>query len=252
MRETHDVAPIIDDGLFQAVEGSDAPVNVPLVLARHVADLPESQGHSLSAANRLRETVEELREEGRAAVMWAPTTRWRGPEAGAVKYFFREEEIEVYAKASLDTSRATHSFLLDGNGAVLFQGTLNAFLHYLNPLMVEYVAQAPYLESGTRPAIINRALNDLVRWARAQMDKGSRCICLFAASCADRYGQPGTLEAVWHLNPPHIAWGWKSRERVLYGYLDVQAATWVSGVITLLRLTYPDKWRWRSDAEGWE
>lgn len=249
MGETHDVAPVIDDGLFRAAAASDAPVNVPLVLARHVAGLPVSQGPSLEAANRLREVVEKLRDRGRASVVWDPTTRWPGPGAGAVKYFFREEEIQVYARAALDWSRATRSFLLDGNGAVLFQGTLNAFLHYLNPLMVEHVQQAPYLEAGTRPAIINQAVADLTRWARRQMDGGSRRVCLFAASCNDRYGQPGTLEAVWHVNPPHVGWGWTSEDRSVYGYLDVPMATWVSGLITLLRMTYPDRWRWRSDAQ---
>lgn len=254
MPEAHDVAPAIDDALFRAVHESDAPVNVPLVLARHVAGLPPSQGPSLAAANRLREVVAQLRERKQAAVVWDPTARWRGHAAGTLKYFFQEEQILVYAKAALDTSRSTCSFLLDSQAAVLFQGTLNVFLHYLNPLMIEQVEQAPYLEPGTRPAVVNKALIALTGWAQGKLKGGSRRIRLFAASCSDRYGQAGILEGVWQVTPPYIAWGWKSQERTLHGYLNVEMATWVSGLITLLRMTYPEQWRWRggllSDSQG--
>ena len=248
MPESHDVAPVVGDALFHAVCASTAPVNVPLVLARHVAGVPADQGPSLTASGHLREVVEELGKRGKAAVVWDPSARGRRNGAGTVEYFFREEEIQVHTRASLDTGRATRRFLLDTNGAVLFQGTVNAFLHYLNPLMIEHVEQAPYLDPGTRPAIINRPVAALTRWARAQMEGGSRQIRLFAASCRDRYGQPGILEALWHVNPAYISWGWRSDERAVRGYLSVQEATWVSGLMTLVRLTYPDEWTWQPDS----
>ncbi len=250
MAETHDLAPVIDEGLFQAVEPSDAPVNVPLVLVRHVAELPLRQAVLLETGNRMKRAIETLRERRRAVLLWSPGPRWRGPAPGSVEYFFEEATIQVYAKTAPTGRTGVRRILLDANGALLYQGTLNAFLHFLNPLVADRVKQAPYFDEGVlRPEIINKHLIQLTRWARTRIDDGVRQLCLFSAPISDRYGQQGLLHATWIVDPPHICWSWELDGRSLGGYLNVKQATWVNGFIALLRMTYPDDWAWCPDSE---
>jgi hypothetical protein len=251
MAEGHDLAPVIDEAIFQVVEPSDAPVNVPLVLVRHVAEPPLKQAVSLETANRLKDAIEALREGRRASLLWSPTSAWRGPSPGSVEYYFEEEAIQVYAKSSYGGRTGLRTILLDANGALLFQGTVNAFLHFLNPIVAERARQAPYFNEGVlRPEIINKHLIRLTRWARSKVDEGERRITLFRTTVLDRYGQQGHLEAAWIVDPPHISWSWTSEDRSVKSHLNVEQATWVNGFVTLLRLTYPDRWAWHPDPEG--
>jgi hypothetical protein len=251
MAEGHDLAPVIDEAIFEAVEPSDAPLNVPLVLVRHVAEPPLKQAVSLETANRLRRAIKALRERCRASLLWSPTSAWRGPSPGSVEYFFEEEAIQVCAKSSYKGRTGLRTVLLDANGALLFQGTINAFLHFLNPIVAERARQAPYFDEGVlRPEIINKHLIRLTRWARSKVDERERRFPLFRAPVLDRYGQQGHLEAAWIVDPPHISWTWNSEDRSIDTYLNVEQATWVNGFVTLLRLTYPDRWAWHPDPEG--
>jgi len=249
----HDLAPVIDDDVFRAVQPSAAPVNVPLVLVRHVAEPPRSRGVTVELAARLKRRVAELRDRREAALSWTPGEGWRGPAPGAVEYFFEEGSIQVYAKGSPEARAATtRTVLLDANGALLLQGTLNGFLHYLNPLAAERVEQAPYLdEEVLRPEMINQYLIQLVQWARGRLEDGASSVRLFAAPTRDLFGERGVLRATWVVDPPHISWGWSSEDRSVSLYLDVRQAAWVSGFITLLRMALPDEWRWTpSDSES--
>jgi hypothetical protein len=251
MAEGHDLVPVIDEAIFKAVEPSDAPVNVPLVLVRHVAEPPLKQAVSLETGDRLKGAIEALREGRRASFLWSPTSAWRGPSPGSVEYYFEEEAIQVYAKSSYGGRTGLRTILLGVNGALLFQGTVNAFLHFLNPIVAERARQAPYFDEGVlRPEIINKHLIRLTRWARSKVDEGERRIPLFCVPVRDRYGQQGHLEAAWLVEPPHISWTWRSDDRSAESYLNVEQATWVNGFVTLLRLTYPDRWVWHPDPEG--
>ncbi|MEA3377618.1 MAG: hypothetical protein U9R72_15640 [Chloroflexota bacterium] len=266
------LVPVVTDAVFTDRLPSDAPVNVALMLVRHIAAPPRSRAPGMEMATKLKRRVEELREKRQASLVWSPVlspsgsdrSPWScGPRTqgtdgvwtgrvppGAVELLFEEGTIRVHTRASLD-GEGTRALLLDANGALLLQGTLNFFLHYLNPLVAERVEQAPYLDDDVLvPEILNRYLVQTVEWARGKMEAGARRVELFAAPLADRYGRQTVLRAVWQPEPPHICWQWEFEERCLAGYLEVRQATWVSGFITLIRLAYPDQWSWVSDREG--
>lgn len=250
MSVTPDFAPVVTDAVFKDSPPDGPSVNVPLVLARHVAELPPSQALALEMAGKLRERIEALRRERRASFAWVPSRHtgadFVGP--GAVRLFFREGTMQVWAKGD-PKGKETQSLLLDGNGVLLFQGTLNLFIHFLNPLMAHKVRQAPYLDhdDALAPAIINRDIALVVTWVKEKLASEAGRIELFAAPLADRYGQETVLRAVWDVEPAHISWQWEFDEVPHTAYLDVEQATWVSGFITLARMAYPQEWTWMPD-----
>lgn len=257
MSVTPDFAPAVTDAIYTDSPPDGPPVNVPLVLARHVAELPPSQALALEMAAKLRERIEALRRERRASFAWVPSRHagagFLGP--GAVRLFFREGTMQVWTKGD-PNGRETQSLLLDGNGVLLFQGTLNFFLHFLNPLVGHKVRQAPYLDRDDIlvPEIINRDIALVVTWVKEELaseaeraDNRHPLIELFATPLTDRYGRETVLRAVWDVEPAHVSWQWEFDEVPYAAYLDVEQATWVSGFITLVRLAYPQEWTWVSD-----
>jgi hypothetical protein len=260
-----DFAPVVTDAVFGVSSSDGPPVNVPLVLARHVAELPPSQALALEMAAKLRRRIEGLRRERRASFAWLPTRHagagFVGP--GAVQLFFREGTMQVWAKGDL-SGRETQSLLLDTNAALLFQGTLNLFLHFLNPLLGRKARPAPYLvrDDVLVPEIINRDIALVVTWVEEKLASEVECIELFAIPLADRYGRETVLRAVWDVESAHVSWQWAFDEMPSDGtdrdgrrdphaaYLDVEQATWVSGFITLVRLAYPQEWTWVPDGGG--
>lgn len=247
MSGTPDFAPVVTDAIFEDSPSDGPPVNVPLVLARHVAELPPSQALALEMAARLRERIEGLRRERRASFAWVPS-RHAGAgfvSPGAVRLFFREGTMQVWAKGD-PSGRETQSLLLDTNAALLFQGTLNLFLHFLNPLVGHKARQAPYLDRDDVlvPEIINRDIALVVTWVKEKLASEAERVELFAAPLADRYGRETVLRAVWDVEPAHVSWQWEFDEVPYAAYLDVEQATWVSGFITLVRLAYPQEWTW--------
>lgn len=257
MSVTPDFAPAVTDAIFTDSPLDGPPVNVPLVLARHIAELPPSQALAMEMAARLRERIEGLRRERRASFAWAPS-RHTGAgfvSPGAVRLFFREGTMQVWAKGD-PSGRGTQSLLLDANSVLLLQGTLNLFLHFLNPLMAHKLRQAPYLDRDDVlvPEIINRDIALVVTWVKEKLASGAEradnrhpLIELFAAPLADRYGRGAVLRAVWDVEPAHVSWQWEFDEVPYAAYLDVEQATWVSGFITLVRLAYPQEWAWVPD-----
>lgn len=247
MSVASDFAPVVTDAVFGAIPSDGPPVNVPLVLARHVAELPPSQTLALEMAAKLRQRIEALRRERRASFAWVPS-RHAGAgfvSPGAVRLFFREGTMQVWTKGDLG-GRETQSLLLDTNAVLLFQGTLNLFLHFLNPLMGHKARQAPYLDCDDIlvPEIINRDIALVVTWVEEKLASDAECIELFAIPLADRYGRETVLRAVWDVETVHVSWQWEFDEVAYAAYLDVEQATWVSGFITLVRLAYPQEWTW--------
>jgi len=247
---TPDFAPVVTDVIFKDSPPDGPPVNVPLVLTRHVAELPPSQALAMEMAAKLRERIEALRRERRASFAWVPSRHIGAGfvSPGAVRLFFREGTMQVWAKGD-PSGRETQSLLLDANSVLLLQGTLNLFLHFLNPLMAHKVGQAPYLDRDDVlvPEIINRDIALIVTWVKEKLASEAGRIELFAAPLADRYGRETVLRAVWDVEPAHVSWQWEFDEVPYAAYLDVEQATWVSGFITLVRLAYPQEWTWMSD-----
>jgi len=247
---TPDFAPVVTDTVFRDSPSGGQPVNVPLVLTRHVAELPASQALAMEMAAKLRERIEALRRERRASFAWAPSRHIGAGfvSPGAVRLFFREGTMQVGAKGD-PSGRETQSLLLDANAVLLFQGTLNLFLHFLNPLMAHKVRQAPYLDCDDVlvPEIVNRDIALVVTWVKEELASEAERIELFAAPLADWYGRETVLRAVWDVEPAHVSWQWEFNEAPYATYLDVEQATWVSGFITLVRLAYPQEWAWVSD-----
>ena len=242
-----DFAPVVTDAVFGAIPSDGPPVNVPLVLARHVAELPPSQALAMEMAAKLRQRIEALRQERRASFAWVPS-RHAGAgfvSPGAVRLFFREGTMQVWAKGD-PKGKETQSLLLDANAVLLFQGTLNLFLHFLNPLLDHKARQAPYLDRDDVlvPEIINRDIALVVTWAEEKLVGGAERIEPFAAPLTDRYGRETVLRAVWDVESAHVSWQWEFDEVPYGAYLDVEQATWVSGFITLVRLAYPQEWNW--------
>ena len=250
MSVTPDFAPVVTDTVFKDSPPGGPPVNVPLVLARHIAELPPSQALALEMAAKLRERIKGLRRERRASFAWVPSQHTGADfvSPGAVRLFFREGTMQVWAKSD-PKGRETQSLLLDANSVLLLQGTLNLFIHFLNPLMAHKVGQAPYLDRDDVlvPEIINRDIALVVTWVKGELASEAGRIELFAAPLADRYGRETVLRAVWDVEPAHVSWQWEFDEVPYAAYLDVEQATWVSGFITLVRLAYPQEWTWMSD-----
>jgi hypothetical protein len=245
-----DFAPVVTDAVFGVSPSDGPPVNVPLVLARHVAELPPSQAQALEMAAKLRQRIEGLRQERRASFAWVPS-RHAGAglvSPGAVRLFFREGTMQVWAKGD-PKGKEAQSLLLDANAVLLFQGTLNFFLHFLNPLMAHEARQAPYLDRDDVlvPEIINRDIALVVTWVEERLAGDAERIDLFASPLADRYGRETVLRAVWDVETAHVSWQWEFDEVLCAAYLDVEQATWVSGFITLVRLAYPQEWAWVPD-----
>jgi len=244
---TPDFAPVVTDAVFRDSPSGGQPVNVPLVLTRHVAELPPSQALALEMAAKLRERIEALRRERRASFAWVPSSHTGAGfvSPGAMRLFFREGTMQVWAKGD-PGGRETQSLLLDANAVLLFQGTLNLFIHFLNPLVGYKVRQAPYLDRDDVlvPEIINRDIALIVTWVKEKLASEAGRIELFAAPLADRYGRETVLRAVWDVEPAHVFWQWEFDEVPYAAYLDVEQATWVSGFITLVRLAYPQEWTW--------
>jgi len=247
---TPDFAPVVTEVIFKDSPPDGPPVNVPLVLARHVAELPPSQALAMEMAARLRERIEALRRERRASFAWVPSRHTRADfvSPGAVRLFFREGTMQVWAKGD-PSGRETQSLLLDANAVLLFQGTLNLFLHFLNPLVGHKARQAPYLDRDDVlvPEILNRDIALVVTWVKEELASEAERVELFAAPLADRYGRETVLRAVWDVEPAHVSWQWEFDEMPYAAYLDVEQATWVSGFITLVRLAYPQEWAWVPD-----
>lgn len=248
MSKIHDLIPVITDETLANPLPSDAPVNVPLVLARHVAELPLIRGLSLELSTKLRQSTEAVAQKGKSSLIWEPENTWIGASSkpGTLEFFFDERLVQVHTKTSPEEREtSTQSLFLDANALLLYQGMLNCFAHYLNPLVAERVEQAPYFEDDVLvPEIINHHVAEVVRWAKGKVDEGAKRVELFAAPVADRYGRETILKANWVVLPPHAGWCWEFGECPLGAYLDVKQATWVNGFITLIRLAYPDEWAW--------
>jgi len=73
MSVTPDFAPVVTEAIFKDSPPGGPPVNVPLVLARHVAELPPSQTLAMEMAAKLRERIKALRQERRASFAWVPS-----------------------------------------------------------------------------------------------------------------------------------------------------------------------------------
>ena len=128
MSVTPNFAPVVTEAIFADSPPGGPPVSVLLVLARHVAELPPSQTLAMEMAAKLRERIEAPRRERRASFAWVPS-RHIGADfvsPGAVRLFFREGTIQVWAKGD-PSGGETQSLLLDANGVLLFQGAPNLF-----------------------------------------------------------------------------------------------------------------------------
>jgi len=223
--------PVISDTFLASFRG---PVNVPLILVRAVAGLPEMDEHTAELVAELKDRVEKLRSTGRARFIWTPKVHTGGGilPAGAVQLFFKEQIVQVQAKADLE-GKEGQALLLDPNGALLLQGTLNLFIH---------------LQEGDPESVANR---DLARVLCLMLDKkeaGARAVELFAGPVDDLYGQETHLRAEWHVTEEHVSWQWGEEGQSAMACFDVAQATWVSGFLTLVRLAWPEEWKWRSGA----
>jgi hypothetical protein len=252
MSAAPDFVPVIDDAALAGFAPEGAPIHVPLVLARHVVELPPAQGMTWEMVEGLRRCVEAARRVRRASLVWAPGQVEAGTaRAGAVELHFDEGTMLVWGQAGPGRAEA-RSVLLDANAALLFQGTLNFFMHFLNPLVAGRVRQAAYLERGDVlvPEIVNRDLIAAVDWARGELEAGRDEIELFALPLADRYGRRTTLWAVWGVEQGCISWQWEFDGVLSGAYLDVERAAWVSGFMTLVRMAYPGDWAWMAGENG--
>jgi hypothetical protein len=232
-------APVVTDAIFQDAASEGAPVNILLVMVRLVAELP-SYPSAVEMAERLRRRIEALQKERRASFAWSPSvhTGMDLVSPGTVELFFREETMRVWGKASLEKRAGTSALLLDPNAALLLQGTLNLFVHVLDPLV------HPASQDGADP---NRDVAALVEWVRGEIAQGTERLVLFEAPLADRYGRQALLRAAWDVKAAHCAWEWEVDGTTPAAYLDARQSSWVSGFITLVRMAYPGEWVWRAD-----
>jgi hypothetical protein len=232
-------APVVTEAIFRDAASAGAPVNVPLVMVRLVAELP-SHPSAAEMAERLRRRIDALQKERRASFAWSPSVH-TGTDLvspGTVELFFREETMRVWGKASLEKRAGASALLLDANAALLLQGTLNLFVHVLDPLVHP---------AGQDSATPNRDVAALVEWAREGIAQGKERLVLFEAPLADRYGRHAVLRAAWEVKAAHCAWEWEVDGTAPAAYLDVRQSSWVSGFITLVRVAYPGEWAWRAD-----
>ncbi|MBN1180168.1 MAG: hypothetical protein JXD18_13235 [Anaerolineae bacterium] len=235
-----DFSPVVTDAIFRDSIPGQVSVNVPLVLVRHVAELP-SVAAAVEMAAGLRQRVEALRRERRASFAWAPAVHSGSSFTcpGTVELFFREETMQVWAKAALDTKAPlARALILDPNGALLLQGTLNLFVACLNPLADSAGGQVGALR-------LNRDMGDIVEWAQEGLAGGATHLDLFGVPLSDRYGRETVLRAAWDVGPAHASWQWEFDGRPQAAYFTPEQAAWVSGFITLVRLAYPDEWVWQ-------
>jgi hypothetical protein len=244
-----DFSPVVTDAIFRDLIPGQVPVNVPLVLVRHVAELPAG-AVATEMAEGLRQRVEALRRERRASFAWAPVVHAGASFTcpGTVELFFREETMQVWAKATPDAKAPqARALILDPNGALLLQGTLNLFVACLNPL----AGPAGGRDSGepgraggaSEP--LNRDMGAIVEWAREELAGGAERLDLFGVPLSDRYGRETVLRAAWDVGPAHVSWQWEFDGQPQAAYFTPEQAAWVSGFITLVRLAYPDEWGWR-------
>ncbi len=239
--EDRPFVPLIDRGVL---EGSDSScvggVVVPLMLARHVAELPDP-GSFPDAVERLRSDVARYLEHGERQYPYVTGQTKRGDVLGVILYpALRAAEIIGLAPDLEGTTRMT----LSPNGVHLFHGFLVFVVHSLAPAV-----SAARSYEGTQGDLTNSDVAVVRERLLAMVDEGDEGQALetFSVKVVDTFGRPVVLRAVWYPNRGLASWEWEGVEGEPTGgiFFDLEQAALLAGFFTLLRLAYPDQWSWQ-------
>ncbi|HIE38358.1 MAG TPA: hypothetical protein EYP77_04680 [Anaerolineae bacterium] len=215
-----------------------ANVIVPLVLIRHVAELPEP-AMLADALDRFRNDLEQHRQSGRAQRLYVINRTNEGRVLGAIVYPEAKavEIIETGRSAPPHSSRTTFT----PNSLHLFHGFLVFTTEFLAPESLPEI-------SNRDVAAVCSALREQ---AQARPDGKGQRIRLFHIAVSDRFGRPVAITAGWDPAQGILSWEWTGLESDLQGglYLTVEDARLLAGFITLLRMSDPDAWSWNDEHE---
>ncbi len=223
--------PLIDQGVLEESDSSCVgDVIVPLMLTRHVAELPDA-GAFPAAVERLRSDIDRHLEHGERQYPFVTGQTERGDVLGVVLYpALKKAEVIGLSPDLKDTTRMT----LSPNGLHLLHGYLVFVVHSL-------AAQVGSPEN-TDVATVCKCLLTMVN-----ADDDEQALTVFAVKVVDTFGRPVVLHAKWYPNRDLISWEWEGVEGGPTGgiFFDLEQAKLLAGFFTLLRLAYPDEWSWQ-------
>lgn len=242
--------PLIDRGVFEESGGVSeesggaciADVIVPLMLVRHVAELPDA-GAFPDAVERLRADVARHLEHGERQYPFVTGQTERGDVLGVILYpALRKAEVIGLAPDLRSTARMT----LSPNGVHLLHGWLVFAVH---SLATDRPGGHPYGQvGGIQPE--NADVAAVRRRLLAMVEAGDKeqALTAFSVRVVDVFGRPHTLRARWYPHRGLVSWEWEPLEGDLPAggvFFDLEQAALLAGFLTLLRLAYPEEWSWR-------
>jgi len=217
-------------------------VVVPLMLTRHVAELPDA-GAFPDAVERLRSDVARHVEHGERQYPLVTGQTERGDVLGVILYpRLKKDEVIGLAPGLESTTRMT----LSPSGLHLLHGYLVFVVHCL---AAAQPAGHPYGEMEGIRSPENTDVAAVREHLLAMVDSGDdeQALTVFAVKVVDTFGRPVVLRAVWYPNRDLVSWEWEGVEGEPTGgiFFDLEQAALLAGFFTLLRLAYPDEWSWQ-------
>ena len=239
--------PLIDRG---ALEESDTTcienVVVPLMLVRHVVELPDP-GAFADAVERLRADVTRHVQSGERQYAFAAGQTPGGDALGVILYPALEK-AEIIG-LGIDDGARTSRMTLSPNGLHLLHGFLTFVVHSLaalHPTSHPYGVERPL----TQPENADVAAVQQALLAQVDPDNMNQALCLFQVRVVDSFGRPTFLDAKWYPNLGRASWEWRFVEETngpITGGVafDMEYATLLAGFFTVLRLAFTEEWSWQ-------
>lgn len=227
--------PLIDRGVLEESDSSCiGGVVVPLMLTRHVAELPDA-GAFPDAVERLRSDVARRLQHGERQYPFVTGQTDRGDVLGVILYpVLKKAEVIGLVPGLESTTRMT----LSPSGLHLLHGYLVFVAHSLAPA-----------RSAEHPPPENTDVTTVCEHLLTMVDAGDgeQALTVFAVKVVDTFGRPVILRAKWYPNRDLTSWEWEGVEGEPTGgiFFDLEQATLLAGFFTLLRLAYPDEWSWQ-------
>lgn len=241
--QTKPFAPLIDRGVLEASDSACIEdIVVPLMLARHVAELPDA-GSFPDAVERLRGDVSQVLKAGERQYPFVTEQTEAGP-VGIILYPALEKADILGLSLNL---KQTRRLVLCPSGLHLLHGFLVFIVHTLSTAQP---TAHPYLQEGSKVQPENVDVASVQRYLLMRVDGADedQVLTLFEVAVVDTYGRPCRIRARWYPNRDLASWEWRFEEGEMAEdgiAFTLKQAALLAGFLTLLRLAFPDDWSWK-------
>lgn len=243
--------PLIDRGVLEASDTTCVEnIVVPLMLVRHVADLPDP-GAFADAIERLRADISRHVQSGERQYAFVTGQTPKGDVLGIILYpaLKKAEVIGLDFSDEDKTSRMT----LSPNGLHLLHGFLIFVVHSLAAPQSISHPYGPNRTSGTPQNTDVAAVQQffLSRISDDDLNQSlNLSLRLFQVQIVDSFGRPAVLAAKWYPHLGKASWEWRFVEGAdgpTSGGIafELKHAALLAGFLTILRLAFPEEWSWQ-------